>query len=174
MPHVELRPLESEDVAGIASWLAHPSLVGRRQLDDDKPVRRSRAALVAALEPLVDPDDGEAWVVDSDGAVGLVMVDWWWDALTPWAHVVIDPERQRQGHGAAAARLTMGHLFSDTPAVLIQYGVPSWDDAGLAFAATLGGVDVGRKRRVGVRDGAYYDHVEFVISRDTWEERHGA
>ena len=169
MNQVRLRPLESEDVPTVAAFLAHPSLVGRRGLDHDRPVARSVTALAGAIEQMVDPEDGDAWVVDANGVVGLAMVDWWWDALTPWAHVVIDPQHQRQGHGGAAARLVIDHLFLSTPAALVQYGIPSWDEAGLAFAESLRGEGVGSKRRAGIRDGAYFDLVEYRMPRTAWE-----
>lgn len=174
MTEVRLRPVESDDVPIVAAFLAHPSLVGRRGLDHDRPVARSVAALAAAVEELIDPQDGEAWAVEAGGVVGLVMVDWWWDALTPWAHVVIDPQHQRQGHATAAARLVMDRLFLGTAAGLIQYGVPSWDEPGIAFADSLGGQGVGRKRRAGIRDGAYFDQVEYAMARSTWEASHAA
>lgn len=174
MSELRLRPVESEDLPVVASFLAHPDLVGRRGLDADRPTTRSVAALTKAVESRLEPEHGETWVVDSDGVVGLVMADWWWDTLTPWAHVVIDPEHQGNGHGAEAAMLVCDHLFLSTPARLVQCGVPSWDHAGIAFASSLGCVDVGRKRRTGIRDGAYFDQVEFAMLRTTWEEAHAA
>lgn len=118
---------------------------------------------------MIEPELGATWVAEADGVVGVVRADWWWDALSPWIHVVIDPQHQRQGHGTGAVRQALDHLFLNTPAMVIQGGVPSWDEAGLAFAAALGALEVGRKRRAGVRDGVYFDQVEFVVQRVDWE-----
>lgn len=172
MHEVRLRPVESEDVAKLATLLSSPDLVGRRGLHGDREAERSIAALTKSVEPLVDPEDGDAWVVEADGVVGLASVGWWWDAHTPWAHVVIDPAHQRRGYGSAACRLVLDRLFLATPAVLVEYGVPSWDANGLSFADSLGGDRVGVRRRVGIRQGRYFDTIEFALTRTKWEESH--
>lgn len=169
-----MRPVESDDVHVLARLLSHPELVGRRGLDGDRPGRRSVASLEKALAELSDPQDGDAWVVDCEGVVGVARCGWWWDAHTPWAQVVIDPMRWRQGHGAAAARLLADHLFSNTVALLVEYSVPSWDADGLSFADSLGGERAGVRRRTGIRDGRYYDTVEFYLPRAVWEAHHAA
>lgn len=171
---VRLRPVEDDDVRPLAKLLAHPDLVGRRGLEGDRPVARSASALVGAVQPFVDPKDGDAWIIDVDATtVGLATVDWWWDALTPWAHVVVDPEHQRNGYGRAAADLVLDHLFRQTVALVVQYSVPSWDDGGLSFADLVGGRRIGTRRRSGIRDGRYVDTIEFAIKRDDWEGRRG-
>jgi RimJ/RimL family protein N-acetyltransferase len=104
---IRLRPVESEDVSPLALILANPSLVGRRGLHEDQPGLRSVASTSKSIEKLVDPEHGAARVVEADGIVGLVTSSWWWDALIPWANVVIDPVRQRHGHGTAAARAVL-------------------------------------------------------------------
>ena len=152
--------------------MSHPSLVGRRGLENDRPTARSVASLGKAIEGLLDSDTGEAWAVEADVVVGIAVVDWWWDSMTPWAHIVIDPDHQRRGHGTGAAGLIFGQLFLNTPATLVQGSVPSWDEAGLAFAESLGALSTGRKRRAGMREGAYFDEVEFIMPRATWEKDH--
>lgn len=168
-PAVRLRPIETEDVEPIARMLAHPDLVGRRGLDGDRPVSRSVVALSKAVEPLTDPQHGDAWVIDTGEPVGLAIAGWWWDVRVPWVHVVVDPGHWRRGHGSAATRLVFDHLFLDTPAMVIQYGVESWDTGGIAFADRIGGDRVGVRRRTGIRDGRYVDRMEWAVSRHTWE-----
>lgn len=173
MSQVRLRPVETDDVGAVASLLSHPDLVGRRGLHGDRGVARSVAAVTKSVETLVDPDHGDAWVVDVDGVVGIATVGWWWDAHTPWANVVIDPSHQRRGSGSAAAGLILGRLFGDTPALLVEYSVPSWDAGSLSFADSLGGDRVGVSRRTGVRKGRYVDTVRFALSRAAWEVANG-
>jgi RimJ/RimL family protein N-acetyltransferase len=172
MTQVRLRPVESEDVPAIAALLAHPDLVGLRGLHHDRPVRRSVAALAKAVESLVDPEDGDAWVIDAGDPIGVATAGWWWDAHTPWAHVVIHPDHRRQGHGTSAALGVLEWLFHHTPATLVEYSVPGWDDDGLSFADSLGGDRIGVRRRTGIRHGRYHDTVEFAMLRATWEVRH--
>lgn len=172
---LRLRPVEDDDVRPLAELLSHPGLIGRRGLDGDRPVARSASALAGAIQPLVDPEDGDAWVVDVNGTpVGLATVGWWWDAHTPWANVVVDPDHQRRGYGSAAAELVLDHLFLQTVAVLVEYSVPGWDEVALAFAGSFGGRRTGVRRRSGVRDGRYVDTIEFAIERGQWEVRRGA
>lgn len=171
---LRLRPIEDEDVRPLAELLAHPDLIGRRGLNRDRPVARSVSALSRNLQELVDPSDGDGWVVDVDGTlVGLATVGWWWDAHSPWAHVVIAPDHRRQGHGTAAAHLVGDHLFGHTVALLVEYSVPSWDADSLSFADSLGGMRTGIRRRSGIRDGRYHDTVEFALERAVWEVSRG-
>jgi RimJ/RimL family protein N-acetyltransferase len=172
---LRLRPVEDDDVRPLAELLSHPGLIGRRGLDGDRPVARSASALAGAVESLVDPKDGDAWIIDVDGTtVGLATVGWWWDALTPWGHVVVDPDHQRRGYGLTAVDLVLDHLFQQTVALLVEYSVPSWDSGGLAFADSVGGGRTGIRRRTGIRDGRYVDTIEFAIEREQWEVRRGA
>lgn len=159
----------------MASLLSHPDLAGRRGLRADRGGPRSVRAITTALEEVVESEFGASWVVDVDGAaVGFATADWWWDALSPWVHVVIDPAHRRQGHGMAAVRDVFGFLFATTVAHLAQYSVPSWDADGLSFADSVGGFRVGARRRAGIRRGRFYDEVSFVMTRQIWEERHGS
>ena len=174
MADTALRPLEPEDVPSAASLLADPTLVGRRGFDVDRPVPISVTSLIEDLEESLSDSSTAVWAVESGGLVGIARASWGWDAASPWAHVVIDPRHQRHGHGTAAVRLMLDHLFLYTPARIVQGGVPSWDEEGLAFAASMGAPEMGRMRRVGIRDGAYYDEVDFVITRKEWEERRAA
>ncbi len=174
MSGARLRPVESEDVDVLARLLSHPELIGRRGLDNDPPVARSVTAIRKVVEPMVSPELGMAWVIEAEGVVGLATAGWWWDALAPWVNVVIDPSHQRQGHGSAAADLVLAHVFGESPAVLVEYAVPSWDATGLSFADARGGDRVGARRRVGIRQGRYFDLMVFVLTRASWEERHAA
>jgi RimJ/RimL family protein N-acetyltransferase len=175
MTSVRLRPIETEDVSRVASLLAHPDLAGRRGLPGNLEGPRSVRAITSAIEELIDPECGVSWVVDVDGSVvGFATADWWWDALTPWAHVVIDPAHRRHGHGSVATLGVLDHLFSETVAHLTSYSVPSWDADGLSFADSIGGFRVGARRRVGMRRGRFYDEVGFVMTRRAWEERRGS
>lgn len=174
MSSVRLRPVEAEEVPWVASLLADPDLAGRRGLPGNEGPRSLRA-ITGAVEEEIDPEFGASWVVDDGGEmVGFVTANWWWDALSPWCHVVVDPAHRRRGHGTTAAHEVLDFLFSQTVAQLAQYSVPSWDADGLTFADSIGGSRAGTRRRVGVRRGRFFDEVVFVMSRQIWEERHGA
>ena len=171
---MRLRPVEPEDVSPVATLLAHPDLAGRRGLPASHEGPRSIGAIANAVEEMVDSEHGACWIVDVDGeVVGLATAEWWWDALTPWVHVVIERGHRRRGHGLAAVRHVLEFLFSETVAQLAQYSVPSWDADGLSFADSIGGFRTGARRRVGVRRGRFYDAVTFALSREIWEEQHG-
>lgn len=175
MTSVLLRPVETEDVGRVASLLAHPDLAGSRGLPGNHEGPRSVRSLSTAVEEVIDSEFGVSWVVDVDGVVvGFATAEWWWDALSPWIHVVIDPAHRRHGHGSAATRHLLDHLFSETVAHLGQYSVPGWDADGLSFADSIGGFRTGARRRDGVRRGRFYDSVTFAITRQTWEERYGS
>ncbi|MFO7298800.1 MAG: GNAT family protein [Actinomycetes bacterium] len=174
MADTSLRPMEPEDVPAVAGILADPSLAGRRGFDISRPVPRSVDSIVRWLNRALEEEDGAMWAVESGGVVGLARASWGWDAASPWVHVVIDPRHQRHGHATRAFHLMLDHLFLYTPAHIVQAGVPGWDEEGLAFMAHLSGREVGRMRRVGIREGAYFDEVDFVFTRDDCEVRRGA
>lgn len=174
MAEIRLRPVESDDLPVLARLLSHPDLEGRRGLDRDRQGLRSATALEKAIGDLPDPENGDAWVIESDVVVGLATCGWWWDAHTPWANLVIDPGVWRKGHGTAASRLVADHIFTNTVALLIGYSVPSWDADAISFADSLGGDRAGIRRRTGVRNGRYHDNVEFYLQRTVWEGQRGA
>ena len=174
MTSVLFRPVAPEDVPRVAAFLANPDLAGRRGLPRTHEGPRSVHAVTTAVEEMVASEFGACWAVDVDGlVVGLASAEWWWDALSPWVHVVIDPAHRRRGHGSAAVRHALDFVFSETVAQLAMYSVPSWDADGLSFADALGGLRAGARRRVGVRRGRFYDAVTFVLARQIWEEQHG-
>lgn len=171
---IQLRPLDEGDVPGLAAMLADGALVGRRGLPDDRPAPRSTAAIGTILKELVDPGHGVAFAVEADTTVGLATASWWWDVMTPHAHVVIGREHQRRGHGRAAATALVDHLFSSSPALVVQSELPSWDADALTFAEAVGAERIGVHRRTGIRDGRYHDDIAFALTRDRWEEHRGA
>lgn len=165
--------METEDLDVVVDALQHPDLAGVGLLDDDVDLPRPRATLRTRVEGWVEPDGGETWVVEEDGGlVGWARTGWAWDALSPWAGVAVLPERRRRGIGTEAAGLLVDHLFRDTVAHCVQFWVADWNDAGLAFAESLGFAVAGRVRRMGVRDGRYYDAIPFDLLRREWEDRH--
>ena len=174
MEATTLRPLDDADLDGVSQLLSDPSLFGGLGLDGDPRGMRSPTAIRRKLEPLVASTEAAAWVVESGGLVGFALADWWWDAMTPSAHVVIGPRHRRMGHGGRAAREVVADLFSRTPAVIVQYSAAGWDPGALRFADAVGGSRCGAHRRTGIHEGRYHDTVVFALERSTWEERHAA
>ena len=166
--------MDEADVPDLAAMLADPRLVGRRRLGDDRPVPRSPSAISEVLRRSIDAEHGITFVIDDGQPRGLALASWWWDAMTPDVAVVVGPEHRRRGLGHAAAVRLLRHVFTTGPALVVQADVPSWDADALTFAESLGAERIGVHRRTGIRDGRYHDDVAFALTRDRWEERHGA
>lgn len=106
--------------------------------------------------------------------VGVAFASWWWDALTPDAWVVISPANTGRGHARSAGATLLDHLFTSTPALVVQADVPAWDADALSYAESMGAERIGVHRRTGIRNGRYHDDIAFALVRDRWEELRGA
>ncbi|MBN1658640.1 MAG: GNAT family N-acetyltransferase [Anaerolineae bacterium] len=175
---ISLRPFEPEDAPDVEVYLNHPDLAGRRYIPDGLPdvvplsmgqvaevVRQWQQAERALHLAVVQVSKGEM--------VGHVSADWGWDPHNPSVSVVIDPTHQRQGYGSTALRLVLRYLFGRTPAHCVTAWIDGWNEAGLAFADHLGFRHAGQMRRVGLRDGHFYDLVVVDLLRREWKGRGG-
>jgi RimJ/RimL family protein N-acetyltransferase len=168
---VSLRAVEADHVDLIVEYLAHPDLMGLRGIDGERDGPMSHAELQPAVEKFTKPEHGEAYGIWVDETlVGHTDVRVWWDVLSPEMYLVVAPDHRRSGIGAAAARLSLGHLFEDTPAAVVQTWMPEWNAAGIAFADGLGFESSGRVRRTGIRHGSYVDSLALHLRRAVWEE----
>lgn len=171
--HVRLRRPESSDVPAVLRYLAHPDLVGRRNLtaeiDEVLPLGTGDVeALFAAWrksrrEPtllVVRREDEEV--------IGHATMGWDWDPLAPWVSVTIEPEQWRRGYGSDALDMMLAHLFGWLPAHSVSCWVPEWSAEGLAFAAAHGFRECGRVRRAGLRAGKEWAYVSLDLLRPEW------
>jgi RimJ/RimL family protein N-acetyltransferase len=151
--------------------LQHPGMRGL--IEDDGGRITSSARLDEILEEWQKDKHGLTSVIEADGLVaGHVRMGWWWDALTPWLDVVVDPAHRRRGLGAEAARRSLAYLFGSTPAHVVHASTPDWNLSGVHFAEHLGFERAGALRRTGIRDGRYVDTIQFELMRSRWEQVH--
>jgi RimJ/RimL family protein N-acetyltransferase len=105
---------------------------------------------------------------ESDECIGLGWSSAEWDPWAPGIHVVIWPEYRRKGYGTEAARLLLDLGFAESPAHSMTAYVPDWCAEGLAFAESLGFRRSGAMRRVGRREGRFFDGEFFDLLRDEY------
>lgn len=173
--NVRLRPYEESDLDAIAGYLGGWEMSGRRGFEHERHRAMSRAEIVKELDGWATPQNGEAFVITHhEVVVGHVRSDVWWDALTPFAHLVIAPGSRRHRYGTEAAGLMLAHLFEDTPAHAVHSWVDEDDAPALAFASGLGFSVCGRLRRTGIRAGRYVDSLALELLRQDWEGDHAA
>lgn len=172
---IRLRPYEPGDLDAVAEYLAGWDMGGRRGIDHDRRRALSFPEISKELEGWATPEHGEVFVVTHhDVVVGHARTDVWWDAMTPWVHLVIAPGSRRRGYGSEAASLVLEHVFLDTPAHAAHTWLDDDDGAAIDFAAGLGFSECGRMRRTGIAGGRYVDTLAFELMRADWEVRHGA
>lgn len=168
---MNVRALAKADVAHIAEYLSHPQLAGLTGLPRDLVLPLSIDEITEGVEKWRTGEHELIRVVEVDGhVVGHVRSGWWWDVLTPWVEVVVRPEARNRGHGTAAGRWVLTHLFTTTPAHVVHASTPDWNDVGVGFAARLGFERAGALRRTGIRAGRYVDSIEFELLRTRWED----
>ena len=177
---VVLRPFEPDDVPALQTILNHPDLTGRRYIPwkfpDVAPLSRKQ------VEGIVQKWGEEAKEYhlavlrrESGELIGHCECDWGWDPHCPSVSVVIAPEHQRQGFGSEVLDLLLRYLFENTPAHNISLWMDDWNEAARRFAARHGFSEIGGMRRVGMREGRYFDLVIADILRPEWGgEKNGA
>lgn len=172
---ITLRPYEESDLDAVSGYLTGWELSGRRGFEHDRYRAMSRAEVAKELEGWAVPENGEVFVIaHHDVVIGHVRSDVWWDAMTPFTHVVIAPGSRRHGYGSGAARLMLAHLFEDTPAHAVHAWIDEDDEIALAFATRLGFSVCGRLRRAGIRGGRYVDSLALELFRQDWEGSGGS
>jgi RimJ/RimL family protein N-acetyltransferase len=171
MGTVNVRPLDKRDLPQLGEYLAHPLLAGLTGLAGDRGLTLSADEINEGVEKWRTDEHSRTRVIESEGRlVGHVRCGWWWDAFTPWLEIVVQPDHRKQGHGTAAGRWALVHLFTNTPAHVVHASTPDWNHDGIRLAAGLGFERAGAIRRTGIRDGRYVDSIEFELMRTRWEE----
>lgn len=168
-----LRALEKGDAAALQSYLNEPSIIGRRyipwKMKDVAPLSLSR------VDGIVESWGKEEKSItlgielrETGDLVGHVGWHWGWDTHCPGAWVVVASSHQRRGIGSEVLTHLLEYLFLDTPAHNVNGWLASWNDAGLAFAQSLGFTVSGRVPRGGIRSGAFFDEVMVDILKPEW------
>jgi RimJ/RimL family protein N-acetyltransferase len=170
---VVLRPFEADDVAALLIYLNHPDLAGcryvpwgipelaplsRRQGEDiyQKWSQKEKGLLLAVVQR------------ESGSLIGHAECDWQWDPHCPSLSVVIAPVQRRHGYGSEALHLLLNYAFAYTPAHVVSAWMADWNQPARQFAARHGFREAGRMRRVGLRQGSYFDLVVADLLRREW------
>lgn len=171
---IYLRAFEPEDLTALHTYLNHPGLSGRRYIpwrfSDDLPL--SHEHVQAIYEKWSEEEDGVHMAVvqgESGELIGHAEMDWGWDPHTPSVSIVIAPVQQRKGYGSQVMRLLLRYLFNSMPAHNISCWVAEWNQEARAFLKRHGFRESARMRRVGIRQGVYFDLVVADLLRPEWE-----
>ncbi len=173
---LSFRPFEKQDAEALLAYLNHPNLQGRRQIPwrfpTDFPLTLTQA------EEIIDHwNKGEkrinfAVLLKVTGElVGHIDLDWGWDPHCPGIGMVIAPKHARKGLENQALDWALDYLFMNTPAHNIDINLPDWDAEGIEFVESYGFQQAGRFRRIGIRNGKYFDWLIYDIIRPEWLER---
>ncbi len=176
--HLTLRPPAPADALALADYLNHPDLIGCRYLPDafpdDRPLFAGR--IDALIEEWNRAERGLHLLIALHGEatpIGYAGADWGWDPHAPSLWVVIAPGWRRRGFGREAAYLLLRYLFGYTPAHNVSAWIMSWNSGARSFARSLGFIENGGPRRLGIRDGAFYDGVIVDLLRPEWKQQRG-
>ncbi len=176
---VYLRAFEPEDAPALHAYLNHPAMTGRRYIPWDFPneLPLSRAQADAIISKWAEGKKQfhlAVIAVDNEKFIGHASADWGWDPHCPHISVAIAPDDQRQGFGCEVLNVLLTYVFENTPAHNIGGGFASWNEAGRHFATSQGFRQTGQMRRVGLKDGVYFDWVGVDILRPEWLAQRGA
>jgi RimJ/RimL family protein N-acetyltransferase len=176
--HMELRAFEPEDVAALHAYLNYPDLIGRRYIPWKFPgtLPLSKGQVEAIYQAWIKEEKAFNMAVvlrEGGDLIGHAHCSWEWDPHCPGVSVVIAPAHQQQGFGSQVLALLLDYLFEMTPAHSVSGGMVSWNQPALQFALKNGFAQSGAFRRVGIRDGEYFDWVGMDLLRPEWQERKG-
>ncbi len=173
-----LRAFEPDDAAVLHAYLNHPVLTGRRYIpwsvSNELPL--SVAQVESILEKWAGAEKQFNLAVVASGVekvIGHASCDWGWDPHCPRISLVIAPDYQRQGYGSEVLSLLLCYLFEHTQAHNVTGGMNDWNQAAWAFAQAHGFEESGRMRRVGLREGEFYDWIGVDILRPEWQALKG-
>ncbi|MBI5000131.1 MAG: GNAT family N-acetyltransferase [Euryarchaeota archaeon] len=134
----------------------------------------SLAQVKAKIEEMgKEPRNIVSALMSKDGKfVGLGSYSASWDTWSPGAGFVIWPEFRGKGYGKETARLLMRECFKRSHAHTMSCYANDWDKASISFIESLGFKKAGAMRRVGVRDGKFFDGLMFDMLRSEYFRRH--
>ncbi|MHA2226416.1 MAG: GNAT family N-acetyltransferase [Candidatus Hodarchaeales archaeon] len=176
--NIELRAFEAEDIPRLYEYLNHPLLSGRRyipwEFSDLHPLSKKKCeAIYQKWSELKKGFTLGIYLNESNELIGHVVCDWEWDTHSTSLAVLISPSYQRKRYGSEALSLLFSYLYGYTPAYNVNCWIADWNNEGRAFAQNHGFSESGRMRRVGTRQGKYYDMVLMDILRDEWKNKVG-
>jgi RimJ/RimL family protein N-acetyltransferase len=171
---LELRPFEAEDVEALQVVLNHPELSGSRYIPHGFPeeIPLSTKQVEAIINKWGEAKMEAHFAIvlsENQELIGHAEMEWEWDPRTPWVAVVIAPPFQRRGFGSKVLQILLRYLFMSTVAHNVSGWMADWNRAARAFAEMHGLQDVGRSRREGIREGAFYDGILVDMLRPEWQ-----
>jgi len=108
------------------------------------------------------------WTKQNDEYVGIAQWSASWDTWCPDVGVIIWPEFRRKGYGTEAARKLLDISFLQSPGHTVVSAAQDWNIPSQNFIKSLGFKDSGKMRRIGMKDGKYYDLIFFDILKNEY------
>jgi RimJ/RimL family protein N-acetyltransferase len=105
-----------------------------------------------------------------DKFIGIVEWSGSWDTWSPYAWFIIWPEHRRKGYGTQAAKMLLDRSFLNNPGHVASTVTSEWNTPAISFLQSMGFKDIGRMRRVGLKDGQYFDVLFFDILKSEYIE----
>ncbi len=174
--NLTFRPFEKQDAEALLAYLNHPDVQGHRAIPWKYPADLP-LSMAQAEELLQEWSKGKdqahfAVVLKATGElVGHLNMSWGWDPLCPGIDMLIAPRHRGQGFEDQLMDWVLGYLFMNTPAHNVGIELPGWDEDWIGFVELHGFQLAGRYRREGIRNGKYYDGLEYDLLRPEWLER---
>jgi RimJ/RimL family protein N-acetyltransferase len=173
---INMRPFEPEDVPSLHEYLNHPELTERRyipwEFSEVIPLSRKQVEEVYNHWTEAKKEIHLAVLLgEKQELIGHAECDWGWDPHCPSLSLVVSPLHQRMGYGSEVLHLLLRYLFEHMPAHTVSCWLADWNKAGRGFMKHHGFKESGRMRRVGVRQGRYFDFIVMDFLRHEWEER---
>jgi RimJ/RimL family protein N-acetyltransferase len=113
------------------------------------------------------------WTRKEGQCVGMADYTASWDPWCPHFGVLIWPEFRRKGYGREAAELLLRACYERSPAHNVSGWCAEWNDAGIAFAESMGFTKCGVMRRCAFRNGEFADAIMFDMLRPEYLAKYG-
>ncbi|NEA50186.1 GNAT family protein [Streptomyces sp. SID10815] len=172
---VRLRPLRPEDAEHHLRWRNDPRVIHWAAAGDPAfgPVTAEAIGLGFDTMLRLNPRESAVFTVEdvADGRV-IGMADY--RDLDPFGQVatlgitVGEPEFWGRGHGSAALRLLVDHLFGAYPLHRLELDTWSGNERAVRAFGKLGFREEGRRRSAVLVAGERYDRVLFGMLREEW------
>ena len=108
------------------------------------------------------------WTEQNNEFVGIAKWSASWDTWCPDVTVIIWSEFRRKGYGTEAARKLLDISFLQSPGHTVVTAAQDWNIPSQNFIKSLGFKNCGSMRRIGMKDGEYYDLIFFDILKNEY------